>query len=188
MSYSTGMLESHRRQFNDVESSINQLRHEVHGLATTLNDIRVEMHARAPPAEPVRPDDGVLEVFASQLQGLTNRIIEVDGLNVQMSMLKNRVKRIEDSSVASSNSTATAFPSRMPPSSNPRDGFHDSPTPHNLNLMPSRPAAQQMLTPQSQATPSQPSSQPGPHMSVAPPPPATVLASMPTASSEMGRQ
>ena len=101
VSYNTGMLESHRRQFTEIEAAIGRLNQQMGEVVHAVNDVQRELRVRPMPAEQLpRHDSGDLEVLAGQLQRLTNRVNEIDGMNMQLDLVKNRVKRLEEGGVA----------------------------------------------------------------------------------------
>ncbi|KAM3418655.1 hypothetical protein BST61_g4632 [Cercospora zeina] len=96
VSYNTGMLESHRRQFTDIEAAVGRLNQQMDEVMRAVSDVQRELHGRPVPAEQhQRHDAGDLEVVAKQLQRLTNCVNEIDGLNMQLDLVKNRMKRLE---------------------------------------------------------------------------------------------
>lgn len=97
VSYNTGMLESHRRQFTEIESAIGRLGQQMGEVVHAVDDVQRALRARPLAGEQLpRHDSGDLEVLAGQLQRLTNRVNEIDGLNMQLDLVKNRVKRLEE--------------------------------------------------------------------------------------------
>ncbi|PPJ53446.1 hypothetical protein CBER1_00309 [Cercospora berteroae] len=101
VSYNTGMLESHRRQFTEIEAAVGRLHQQMNEVMHAVSDVQRDLRVRPVAAEQhQRHDSGDLEVVAKQLQRLTNRVNEIDGLNMQLDLVKNRMKRLEDGSSA----------------------------------------------------------------------------------------
>ncbi|SMR42744.1 unnamed protein product [Zymoseptoria tritici ST99CH_1E4] len=193
VSYNTGMLESHRRQFADMEMAVNRLNQELGSVAGTLNEVRNEVRSRQlGPSDRSRHDSGDLEIISGQLQRLTNRVNEVDGLNMQMDLIKNRLKRMEDHTALS---TPQLSNGRRPPtsSSHPEGSFHEpaqqqQQQPHSARMpshqsphVQSHPHKHHPLSSQSHHL-NHPVSHPPPH---APLPPMRIAG--PAASPDMGR-
>lgn len=96
VSYNTGMLDSHRRQVADIEQAVGRLQHEMGNVIAVLNELRAEVHSRPAVTEGVKHDPGDLEVLTDQVAVVTHKANEVDGLKMQIELMKNRIKRFED--------------------------------------------------------------------------------------------
>ncbi|KAK4635712.1 hypothetical protein CLAFUW4_02057 [Fulvia fulva] len=137
VSYNTGMLESHRRQFTDMEAAITRLHQEMTSMVVAINDVRAEVRSRPAAAEPSRHDPADLDVLALQLQRLTNRVNEIDGLNMQMDLVKNRMQRLEGGALEVApvrRSTASQheahYHEAVPPPPTQHVPHHPPPVPH----------------------------------------------------------
>ncbi|KAF2214812.1 hypothetical protein CERZMDRAFT_95196 [Cercospora zeae-maydis SCOH1-5] len=130
VSYNTGMLESHRRQFVDIEAAVGRLNQQMNDVMHAVSEVQRDVHARPVPAEQhQRHDPGDLEVLAKQLQRLTNRVNEIDGLNMQLDLVKNRMKRLEDgnASVAPNQQRTPSAVFREPGPQDPSSLMHPLP-------------------------------------------------------------
>ena len=123
-SLNTSMLESHRRQLQDVETAVRNLNHEMGKIATAVYEIQAELQRRPSVAEPPRQDPGDLEVLAGQLEAVTTKANEVDALKMQVELMKNRIKRWEEQGGPLA---STARPSSV--STNQDSSLHEAP-PH----------------------------------------------------------
>nr|POF12865.1 hypothetical protein CFP56_10016 [Quercus suber] len=100
--YNTSLLESHRRQMHDMDQAIGRLHADFNHAVGVINDFRVELREvrRRPLAnEPsFKHDSGDLDVLANQIAVITSKANEVEGLKMQLELMKNRVKRMEEQS------------------------------------------------------------------------------------------
>ncbi|KAK3110683.1 hypothetical protein LTR53_014785, partial [Teratosphaeriaceae sp. CCFEE 6253] len=92
----TNLLESHRRQVGDLEQAVGRLQHDMGGVVAVINDMRAELQARVALMEQARHDAGDLEVLAVQVATVTGKANEIDNLKMQLELLRNRVRRVED--------------------------------------------------------------------------------------------
>ncbi|EMC93234.1 hypothetical protein BAUCODRAFT_56954, partial [Baudoinia panamericana UAMH 10762] len=92
VSLNTSMLDTHRRQVADIEHALGRLQHEMSGVVATVRELSVRPLTTGPP----RHDPADLDVIASQLSDVTNRVNEIDGFRMQMELLKNRMRRFEE--------------------------------------------------------------------------------------------
>ncbi|KAK4905207.1 hypothetical protein LTR49_025485 [Elasticomyces elasticus] len=90
------MLESHRRQVGDVEQAVGRLQQEMGNVVAVLHEMRAELHARPQVMEAARHDSGDMDVLTSQIASVTSKANEVDGLKMQVELMKNRMKRFEE--------------------------------------------------------------------------------------------
>lgn len=120
VSYNTGMLDSHRRQFADIEVAVGRLQQQMNEIVHALGDVQRDLRTRPAAVEKQpRQDSGEIEVLATQLQRFTNRINEIDGLNMQVDLIKNRMKRLEDGAIS------TPSQHRPPTTSHRETSFHE---------------------------------------------------------------
>ncbi|KAK4890235.1 hypothetical protein LTR27_010996 [Elasticomyces elasticus] len=96
VSLNTSMLESHRRQVGDVEQAVGRLQQEMGNVVAVLHEMRAELHARPQVMEAARHDSGDMDVLTSQIASVTSKANEVDGLKMQVELMKNRMKRFEE--------------------------------------------------------------------------------------------
>ncbi|KXL41488.1 MAG: hypothetical protein FE78DRAFT_126629, partial [Acidomyces sp. 'richmondensis'] len=87
VSYNTSMLESMRRQVAELEQRVNRLPSELASLIP-VNDVRYDQRPR------INAED--LEVLESQIAHATNKANEIDGLRMQLDLVKNRLRRFEE--------------------------------------------------------------------------------------------
>nr|POF26202.1 hypothetical protein CFP56_22350 [Quercus suber] len=100
--YNTSLLESHRRQMHDMDQAIGRLHADLSHVVGVINDFQVELREirRKPVAnEPsFKHDSGDLDVLANQIAAITSKANEVEGLKMQLELMKNRIKRMEEQS------------------------------------------------------------------------------------------
>lgn len=98
VSYNTSMLESNRRQMSEVENSIRRLDRDMGIFVDGMNQLREEFRFRVRPASAQEPkaDAGDLDLLSRQVQTLTDKVNEVDGLRMQIDLMKNRMRRFEE--------------------------------------------------------------------------------------------
>ncbi|TKA36640.1 hypothetical protein B0A54_11883 [Friedmanniomyces endolithicus] len=111
------MLESHRRQVGEVEEAVGRLQQEFGHVVGVIHEMRAEWHARATQTEQARHDSGDINVLASQVATVTDKANEVDGLKMQLELMKNRIKRFEDH----------ASPAARPGTSSARELYETAP-------------------------------------------------------------
>ncbi|KAF1823741.1 uncharacterized protein K489DRAFT_318233, partial [Dissoconium aciculare CBS 342.82] len=95
VTYNTGMIDGHRRQFQELENNINRLHHDIGGIAATLDRVTSEMRSTRSAPEG-RPDSGDLEILTSQVTRLSHKVNEVDALGMALELLKNRIRKCEE--------------------------------------------------------------------------------------------
>ncbi|KAK0250147.1 hypothetical protein LTS09_014732 [Friedmanniomyces endolithicus] len=117
VSLNTSMLESHRRQVGEVEEAVGRLQQEFGHVVGVIHEMRAEWHARATQTEQARHDSGDINVLASQVATVTDKANEVDGLKMQLELMKNRIKRFEDH----------ASPAARPGTSSARELYETAP-------------------------------------------------------------
>lgn len=123
-SLNTSMLESHRQKVQDLETGMQRIHHEMGNIVAALHEIQAELRAKPISTTPAHHDPGDLEVLVGQVAAATNKANEVDGLKMQLELMKNRMKRFEDqgSPAVSAVRPGTASTRRESP-------FHEVPPP-----------------------------------------------------------
>ena len=96
VSLNTSMLEAHSRQVGDIEQAVGRLQQEMGQVIAVINEMRGELQARSAMVEQARHDPEDLQVLASQVAAVTSKANELDGLRMQVELMKNRIKRFED--------------------------------------------------------------------------------------------
>ncbi|TKA83548.1 hypothetical protein B0A55_00522 [Friedmanniomyces simplex] len=119
VSLNTSMLESHRRQVGDIEQAVGRLQQEMGHVVAVMHEMRAELHARLQSMEQVRHDSGDMDVLASQIATVTDKANEVDGLKMQVELMRNRMKRFEEH----------ASPAARPGTSSTRELYETTPMP-----------------------------------------------------------
>ncbi|KAK0823133.1 hypothetical protein LTR73_008754 [Friedmanniomyces endolithicus] len=117
VSLNTSMLESHRRQVGEVEEAVGRLQQDFGHVVAVIHEVRAEWHARTTLTEQARHDSGDINVLASQVATVTDKANEVDGLKMQLELMKNRMKRFED----------LASPAARPGTSSTRELYETAP-------------------------------------------------------------
>lgn len=92
----TSMLEQNRQKHLELESSIQALHGEMNGIRNSLHDVHAELRSRSNNNDQRRHDPRDLEVLAQQVEVVTNKANEVDGLRMQLNLLQNTMRRLED--------------------------------------------------------------------------------------------
>ncbi|KAK5132764.1 hypothetical protein LTR08_008649 [Meristemomyces frigidus] len=93
-------------------------------VVAALNEFKGELRARPVGVEQARHDPGDLEVLAAHVATVTNKANEVDGLRMQLELVKNRIKRFEEQS------SPAAYLQRPGTSSTHRELYEATPAPH----------------------------------------------------------
>ncbi|KAK7521835.1 hypothetical protein IWZ03DRAFT_369554 [Phyllosticta citriasiana] len=150
-----GRVEAQNRNCEVLAQDILKLADQMARIENLVLAMRQELHSRpsAPVAVPAAPaagprslshiDDGVLEAFANSLDHVSAKVNEVDGLKMQLEILKRRIKILEHkgpqsgpsppattlptpaSAAASSCGHSQVLPPQHPQS--PALGYHGSP-------------------------------------------------------------
>lgn len=106
----TEALRNQRQDVERLEAAISHLQSDFRGINELISTMRREMHAK--PAGAANSSDHTLELFATNLTAVTTKVTEIEGIKMQIEILKRRINRADDTSVTS-----------VPPSS----GYHSSP-------------------------------------------------------------
>ncbi|KAF2718818.1 hypothetical protein K431DRAFT_197973, partial [Polychaeton citri CBS 116435] len=105
VSYNTGLAQSNRRDVERLDASMAKMNEELHRVYLVLDDMRAEMRTRPLAAstsqsavgeQHSRFDPGDVELLAEQIQSVTNKANEIEGLKMQVELVKRRLRRIED--------------------------------------------------------------------------------------------
>lgn len=137
--YNTAGLQTQRRDFENLNHAVNRLADEMERIENMVGALRRELQARPlAPAAPAQTlpgkniDDATLEVFATNLTSVANKVTEVDALKMQLEILKRRVKIMEETSAPSGGPQSSSAP---PPSNgsfaSPREAAQIHP-PHSM--------------------------------------------------------
>ena len=174
ISLNTSMLESHRRQVAEIEQAVGRLHADMGNVMAALNEVRAELHGRPAHVDQPRHDTGDLDLLASQVASVTSKANEVDGLRMQLDLLKNRLKRFEEqgSPLASMQRPGTSSTHRelyeVTPVPQQHPAVHPPLPPMRAQTAMSPPSERQHVVPAPPILPSQPPSSfpaPGPRMS-----------------------
>ncbi|GAB7363773.1 hypothetical protein MBLNU230_g4341t1 [Neophaeotheca triangularis] len=100
VTYNTSMVDAHRRDVSRVEHAVGRLQQEMAHVLALLNDIRTELNVlpsrpRSGDAQRRRGGRGVSNVIAEQLDSVSDKANEVDGLKMQLELMKRRMKHLE---------------------------------------------------------------------------------------------
>lgn len=133
-SYNTAALQAVRgdfqRDIQRVDAAVARLQADMMSVCDAVRSIREELQVRPwlaqqqqlqPPAPVPQTDDRTIEYLAENLQGVSAKANEVDGLKIQIEMLKRKVRRLEENGPGPA---PGAFPAPL------RDGsVHQAPVP-----------------------------------------------------------
>ncbi|GAB1744712.1 hypothetical protein NU219Hw_g2251t1 [Hortaea werneckii] len=155
ISYNTSMLEANRRHASDLEQAVGLLRADMNGVVNALNATRAELQARPLHQDNTKHDTGDLEVLAAQVATIGNKASEVDGLKMQIDLLKNRLRRFEDYGSPPSNQQNPRSPSARRDQYQSDAAAQHPPAPQPHHQLPSLRAAT-MMSPQMERTPNMP--------------------------------
>lgn len=120
--YNTSMVEAQRKDVVRVEYAVGKLQQEMSNVMAVLNDIRTELDARPPRPQSgetvARRDVGDFDVIAEQLENVSRKASEVEGLKMQVELMRQRMRRLEGQGSPSAGSRAmeTATSSNRGPS------------------------------------------------------------------------
>lgn len=165
VSYNTSMLESNRRHAADLEQALGRLHADLGSVFNALNATRAEIQARPLQSDAPRHDAGDFEVLAGRLASIGSKVSDVDGLKMQIELLKNRVKRCEEQA-----SPPTAHP-HPGTSAVHRESYEPLPTPQQQTGV----RQQQQLPSLRAATMMSPTEQRHQNLPPPPPPPPVLL-------------
>ena len=145
VSLNTSMLESQRQKVQDIETGMHRLHNEIGNIVTAVHEIQAELRAKSSSAADTHHDSGDLDVLVGQVEAATNKANEVDSLKLQLELMKNRMKRLEDQG-------SPAIAAHRPrTSSTHRDSpFHEVPPPPppvGIRHQPPKPTYHQPLPP-----------------------------------------
>ncbi|KAI6816412.1 hypothetical protein KC340_g15102 [Hortaea werneckii] len=155
ISYNTSMLEANRRHASDLEQAVGLLRADMNGIVNALNATRAELQARPLHQDNARHDTGDLEVLAAQVATIGNKASEVDGLKMQIDLLKNRLRRFEDYGSPPSSHQNPRSPSARRDQYQSDAAAQQPPAPQPHHQLPSLRAAT-MMSPSMERTPTMP--------------------------------
>jgi len=91
-------LESQRRDLLLVDMAVGRLQQEMLDLRKAMEHLTQELRSRPTPVKRNEDDSATLEMLSETVASVSSRAGEVDGLKVQMEVLKRRVKKLEDAS------------------------------------------------------------------------------------------
>lgn len=94
VSLNTSMLESNRRQIGDIEHAVGRLQQEVGNVVAVIHEVRTEVHARS--LQPVTHDSRDMDLLATQVATIGSKANEIDGLKMQLDLIRNRMRRLEE--------------------------------------------------------------------------------------------
>lgn len=155
ISYNTSMLEANRRHASDLEQAVGLLRADMNGVVNALNATRAELQARPLHQDNTKHDTGDLEVLAAQVATIGNKASEVDGLKMQIDLLKNRLRRFEDYGSPPSTQQNPRSPSARRDQYQADAAAQQPPAPQPHHQLPSLRAAT-MMSPSMERTPNMP--------------------------------
>lgn len=145
VTYNTATLEGYRRQFSDLELSVQRLHVEIGGISNTLERFGQELRSRPPPPPEVsRADPADLDVLTSQISRLSQQFHQIDDFALQMDLFRNRLRKLEGDSKAPTpaprqptstpHRDAPYYETAPPPGSQPRLPPHAPPPgPHHAH-------------------------------------------------------
>ncbi len=132
IAYNTAGLQTQKRTLVRIDNAVGRLQMEMQHVLSVIDGLKMEIRSRGASAPaPKSPnaashDANDLEIFASNLSNVANKANEVDGLKLQLELLKRRIKKLEETT-----------PGQLP--SVPSQ--HDSPQTHTPSAMPPAPSS-----------------------------------------------
>jgi hypothetical protein len=95
VSWNYTQIRNQNQELQSAGEQIRRLQHEMVQAHTVIEELRA---GRNPPRtlDPSRYDPADVEVLANQIATVTNKVNEVDVCNMQIDLLKQRLKRFED--------------------------------------------------------------------------------------------
>ncbi|KAI9848954.1 MAG: hypothetical protein M1837_005843 [Sclerophora amabilis] len=114
--YVADVFEKQSGQIERIEGAVGKLQDDINGMNESMVKMRSETHWN--PQEAPKTLSGGIELSVDEAELLTNNIAkigqkagEVDGLKMQVDMMKNRMKRLETGSIK--NRSASSLPAHM---------------------------------------------------------------------------
>ncbi|KAK5117569.1 hypothetical protein LTR62_004991 [Meristemomyces frigidus] len=101
VSVNTSMLESHRRQVADVEQAVVRLQQEMSQVMHVLQDVRGEVQAITASLSQGGQVASNLQLLATQMSTVDRKAHEVDGAKIQLDLVSNRLRRLEEQGLSS---------------------------------------------------------------------------------------
>lgn len=102
------MLESHRRQVSGVEQAVVRLQQEMSQVMHVLQEVRGDIQANAASMLQGRQVASDLDLLATQVAAVSRKAHEVDGAKIQLDLISNHLRRLEDQSLSSARSGTIA--------------------------------------------------------------------------------
>lgn len=131
-------MDSQTREINNLGELLMRIEHKVQSLDRDMHIVRQELHHRVSAPQAGNVDDGTLEIFSRNLSQVANKANEVDGIAVELALLRRKVARLEEERQLASPATINGqFPHRdaslhAPPA--PASAVHQQ---HTLPTIPS---------------------------------------------------
>jgi len=93
-------LAMQRQDINRIDQAVNGMAQEMASLRAAFEELGREVRSRTaqprPAAKPLNSDDAdALELLSDTVSGMTSKIGEIDGLKMQIELLKRRIKKVE---------------------------------------------------------------------------------------------
>lgn len=99
VAFNYSMIQNHEQAIQRISDNVLRVQHEIGQIVVVIDDFRKDVVTGRiqvnRPLDPARYDPADVEVLANQIAKVTNKANEVDNLQVQIELLKQRFKRIE---------------------------------------------------------------------------------------------
>ncbi|KAL2352300.1 hypothetical protein BJ546DRAFT_812473, partial [Cryomyces antarcticus] len=84
-----------------IDGAVARLQHEMNHIMGALEELRMELRSKLlpsqqPPPPHNPPDSTDLEILSSNLQSVSDKASEIDGLKMQVDLMKRRIKKLEE--------------------------------------------------------------------------------------------
>ncbi|KAL9091786.1 MAG: hypothetical protein Q9159_001158 [Coniocarpon cinnabarinum] len=191
-------METQRADINRLDGALSSIQAEMSQLKGLMAEMRYEIQSGVRRSHEGQEDSATLDALADQVHRITSRAGEIDGLRFEMTALKGKLKRMEETSVVppTPQQSHSAIPPRttetpvQPPPSRHQDIAPRGWNAVNVNKRKSLEASPNMVEahkrPRSEYHTATRDAMPayGPHVATAPAPPPPALAPIRSSSQE----
>ncbi|KAK5164162.1 hypothetical protein LTR04_002060 [Oleoguttula sp. CCFEE 6159] len=120
VAYNTNIIGQHKRDIERIDGAVARLQHEMNHIMGALEELRMELRSKLlpsqqPPPPHNPPDSTDLEILSSNLQSVSDKASEIDGLKMQVDLMKRRIKKLEEGK-PDEGRVGTSFSSQREPS------------------------------------------------------------------------
>ena len=92
----SSMLHQSQQKVGELEHSVRILHSDLNAIRQSLGDIHAELRSRGGKVEPRQHDPRDLEILVRQVEAATTKANEIDSIRMQVDLLRNTMKRMEE--------------------------------------------------------------------------------------------